>query len=77
MNILIDWKNILPLAIALLSTGGLIGYWIKSRIDSRNSVREWKQKYYLDDLKKQRELLLEFLGTPESEFTTLHCVGDT
>ena len=72
-----EWKVILPLVLGLLSTGGLIGYWIKSKIDSRQSAREWKRNYYLEDLKKQRELLLEFLGSPRSTLTTLHGVGDT
>ncbi|MBC8462389.1 MAG: hypothetical protein H8D67_30835 [Deltaproteobacteria bacterium] len=35
------------------------------------------EKYPLEDLKKQKDLLLEFLGTPISEFTVLHGAGRT
>ncbi len=36
-----------------------------------------KRQYYLQDLRRQRELLLEYFGKPHSEFTTLHGVGHT
>lgn len=73
----VDWKTLLGLLVGSLSTGGLIGYWIKSIIDSRKAEREWKRKYYYEDLRKQRELLLEFLGKPYSEFITLLAAGHT
>ena len=44
-------------------------------IDTEESQR--KREYHLEDLKKQRELPLDFLGKPKSEFLTLQGVGDT
>jgi len=73
----IDWKFAITVVLGLLSTGGLIGYWIRSKIELHQKEKEWKNKYYFEDLKKQRELLLEFLGTILSEFKTLHNVGHT
>ena len=32
------------------------------KIDERREERSWKKKYSLEELRKQRELLLEFLG---------------
>jgi hypothetical protein len=72
-----DWASLIPVGTALLGTGGIIGYWIKAKIDDRREERSWKKKYYLEDLKRQRELLLEFLGTPRADFTMLYGVGDT
>lgn len=44
-------------------------------IDTEES--QWKRRYHLEDLKKQCELLLDFLGKPKSEFLTLQGVGNT
>ena len=72
-----NWTSLIPIGVALLSTGSIVGYWIKVKIDERREERSWKKKYSLEELRKQRELLLEFLGTPVADFTMLHGVGDT
>jgi hypothetical protein len=70
-----DWTSLIPIGTG--GIGGIIGYWIKAKIDDRREERSWKKKYYLEDLRRQRELLLEFLGTPRADFTMLYGVGDT
>ena len=57
--------------------GTFLGYWARRIIDSRQAEKNWKRKYYLEDLRKQRELLLEFLGSPITEFSDLHSIGHT
>jgi len=54
-----DWQWLLMTG---LSTGGILGYLLKSYIDSRSKEREWRKKYYYEDLQRQRQLLQEFLG---------------
>ena len=72
-----DIIQIIIAAFALLSTGSALGYWIKTKIDAREKEHQWKKQYYLENLKEQRDLLLEFLGKPRSEFNVLHGVGNT
>ena len=67
----IDWKLVITAVLALLSTGGLIGYSIKSKIDARQKENEWKKQYHFENLKRQRELLLEFLGDPWNDIDSL------
>jgi hypothetical protein len=71
------FKIIVGAAIALLGTGSIIGYWLKGKVDDRRAEKNFKRKFYLEDLQKQRNLLLDFLGQPKSEFTMLHGVGQT
>ena len=70
-----DWKILQTPFIALICAG--IGYWIRAKIEIHKKEKVWKKQYCLEDLKKQRELLLEFLGKPKSDFTILHGVGNT
>ncbi len=68
---------IIGAVVTLLGTGSIIGYWLKGKVDDRRAERNFKRKFYLEDLQKQRNLILEFLGRPKSEFTLLHGVGHT
>lgn len=72
---MMDLENLLKIGLPALGigniTGGLIVYWIKSKIATRQKEREWKKQFFFEDLKKQRELLLEFLGDPWNDIESL------
>ena len=80
-----DWstlieKNlsaILSFIGALLGVGGIVGYLIRSRIDTRQKDKEGKKLYRFESIQEQRDLLVELLGVPKSNFHTLHNVGNT
>ncbi|MFH1689280.1 MAG: hypothetical protein ABIE42_03475 [Candidatus Eisenbacteria bacterium] len=73
----VDWELALQVILPALGTGGIIGYWIKSIIDARQRERERRAAHRFDELRKQRELLLEFMGIPRAEFGILHHAGNT
>ena len=62
---------------ALVGVGGIIGYWIKSRIDRQEKDKERKKQYRFESIKEQHDLLTEFLGVPKSNFLSLHNIGNT
>jgi hypothetical protein len=68
---------LIGLILGSAGAGGLITYWVKSRIDAGLQEKEWKRKYLFDDLKRQHDLLVEFLGRFCSDFTILLNVGHT
>ena len=75
-----NWEKIIQEAWSFCSgglVGGLIGYFIRTWIDSWQKGRERKRQYSFEDLKKQRELLLEFMGKPRTDFNVLINVGQT
>jgi hypothetical protein len=63
--------------VIVLGIGGLGGYWLRKRIDTKESSRDSRIKARFDDKRMQLDLLLEFLGAPANEFKTLQCVGNT
>jgi len=63
--------------VIILGTGGLAAYWLRKRIDIKESSRDSKIKARFDDKRTQLDLLLEFLGAPVTEFKTLRGVGNT
>ncbi len=56
---------------------GVMGYFIRSIIDRWKHRKDIVDEYQHEDLKAQKELLVEFLGPIWSDFNILLQVGDT
>jgi len=52
-------------------------FWPDKEGTKKTQENNLKQSYHFENIKRQRELLLEFLGKPKAEFYTLHGVGLT
>lgn len=59
----------------LLGIGGIIGYLLRTFIDHWSRRKERSEEIKIEDFKKQRDLLIEFLGEYQSDFHTLHNIG--
>ena len=58
-------------SVISLLLGGIIGYWIKSKIDIKAKRQVRAEQYDFDDLGTQRDLLQEFLGDPMSSLNLM------
>ena len=63
-------ETVLKSIISLLLVG-IIGYWIKSKIDIKAKRQVRAEQYDFDDLGTQRDLLQEFLGDPMSSLNLM------
>lgn len=71
-------KDNLGIIIAgFLSVTGIVGYWIKTKIDAKVKKRQRVEQFEYDDLRALRSHLQEFLGKPLADLKTMHNVGDT
>ena len=58
------------------SGGGVLGYWLRARIDERIVQRKEARQLKQSDVKALRDDLHTFLGQPRAHFTWLESVPD-
>ncbi|MDZ7860601.1 MAG: hypothetical protein U5O15_08060 [Candidatus Krumholzibacteriota bacterium] len=61
--------------VLLVGIGGILGYFLRSFIDNWSKRKDRSEQIKIEDFRKQRDLLIEFLGEYQTDFHKLHNVG--